>query len=1354
MLMPISDLELILAKDPVISTWPATSLIADPGRVERDYLVHARTHIPLGNTAEYVDTIFRWVSGVNQGTFIGGVLGDYGEGKTSLLVHVWAESRERKVFTVPPFEWTSFGEVADAVAAWADYVLAHDAPELAGRARRLHERFREQALDQVAQEQARTTGSDYEVVLQTLRAAIEAGGIRLERMSAAQLLDFVAEITDVVREAGYEGTLVLLDEPEVAAKQLGNSEVQFFLFHLANELLRRNGNYGVFLSMPANFYATAQSRFAALPARLAARGCFPSLGDLYGPQFARDLWHRYVQEFAPGSESDLIVTDLALSAIGQIGSSEQRHLAYGPRTVVSAFRRMVEFSKDNGTPYHPSQLVQDLLDEEILARPEYRTHVNQVLRAPDVGEANRAALQFVAAFPSGLHVDTIRAQGYEENLRSLSRADGLVYRTAYTMGLRALRPADGAGADGNPLRDHIQEIDSEYAPDRAAFGHALQAFASHVIPRLFVKQQGQQLTGWQYLTSFRKAADGVLLATVQGAFDQMSRRFPLRPAIIILAGSGSCPDDVEVPELDESLGLQDYDLIYHFTLRWNAEQPQFPQRARVITRPNGVPILAVNVDLTSGLCEQAVLSEWVGAERLTPLWVLNLLARMETAELGMHLDAEWTALRDQLVTRGLIPLALDRAFADSLAQSVKEQLGEQLSGSHLTHLDQASAAALAARYPEYQTLIRQPHWRAKVDDYVKVLRNRDIPLGCRRGREVWRVDGEAAARVFGTSRMNLSSAFQGFESLIEITSTERRAPLQIRFRVHPLEERIRSLVCTDEKAGGLGRRIKRDGKEGWAAHQSDLLPELLGQGYQKLELAKIIDMGLARGSYETGNVRGEPVICCMPLDVADLKAQLATKLEDLKAELAQYRQLDGFQSSFDPDRMVDDIANLKDDADYEPLLRRMNAEFTAIHSRLPTYFDSLKEKLTKARREVDAINNRLSDSRDFAQLSAPAHRSPWGAPLGRHITPNLQKNAEDLRQQSKGLLAAIDSAELKYGHSHQRPPGGNLALLREGLAETATLVEQAQALKSQADVLVQHVSQYGHWVALLRGPSDELYDRLLRMKADPAHEACADRFLETFTGISDTIALHLEARNVNGLANHGQFRENIEELERDLVQYVGALGSTFNQCKERLNQILGSFGIDPRVTAVFNQGDMRGSYEQLYRDGVALLRQHAWRRALGETEDQVRDVAYCRDILRALSPDEAAGLLAPLHASKEAISPLEAKVDETWLRQAVESESSAHLHEALEALRAADEAIRASRRRVGDVSKPAQPEDERARSLYALLPETGAADLKQLVLSMMQNGTEPSVALDASLDALAELFRCNSVHISVERRRR
>jgi hypothetical protein len=69
--MSLQDLDLLLKKDPVITTFPASSLRTEPQRVEMDYHIHAMTHLSIGDMQNHVDTIFRWVSGANKGAFIG-----------------------------------------------------------------------------------------------------------------------------------------------------------------------------------------------------------------------------------------------------------------------------------------------------------------------------------------------------------------------------------------------------------------------------------------------------------------------------------------------------------------------------------------------------------------------------------------------------------------------------------------------------------------------------------------------------------------------------------------------------------------------------------------------------------------------------------------------------------------------------------------------------------------------------------------------------------------------------------------------------------------------------------------------------------------------------------------------------------------------------------------------------------------------------------------------------------------------------------------------------------------------------------------------------------------------------------
>ncbi|TEU15946.1 MAG: hypothetical protein E3J21_11775 [Anaerolineales bacterium] len=1350
--MSINDLDLILKKDPIISTWPARSLYEQPEDVEKDYLVHSRTHLSLGDTAKYVDTIFKWVSGINKGTFVGAVLGDYGEGKTSFLLHVWAQSRERQVFAVPPFEWNAFEQIVDAIAGWIQYVLKDTHLELARRIQHVHDEFRQQTNQDLARTIAKS-GQDYDSVLETIEALVSQG-MTLPEMSAARLLDFVAEATPIVREAGYKGLLTLLDEPEVAAKKLSGETVQHFLFDLANELHRRQGNYGVFLSMPGNFFASAQRRFSALPARLEVRKCFPRLGDIYGLDFAEVLWSRYVKEFELGEQGHNLVSPLALQAIGQVGSSDHRELSYGPRSVVSAFRRMVDHYLETSTLYEPQHFVQDVLEQEILVKPKYRSEILTIQRSPDINDENRESLMLLAAFPAGLRSETLRELGFEEVLRPLARSGGLVYRTAFTMGLRALRSRREGSEETDLLRDLIEEIDSEYAPDRRAFDNALSAFVHDVVPLVFQKRKGQQLVGWQVVQPMKETASGVRFGTMMGAFQQMSRNFPHRAIMLLASSLDASWKSIEVPKLDVESGPQQYDLFFHFALRWHADQEQ-PGQMTEISEPEGKPaLIRLHIDLGQGTIHHDYFAELVGADRMTPLWVLNLLQRMRKVTLPREFEAEWTSLREMLLRR-LQALFLGNELNSSLAQTAEAKLQERVTGSGLILMDRVSNLLLRRRYPEYETLIRQRQWQSRVDDYINALTSSEVPLVCKRERELWKVEGdqekERAARVLGTSRANLNEAFNGFESLIEITIKGKYAPLKVAFHIHPLEQEIRDLICSQPT--GADRKLKREGKECWYMPISDLLPVILKKGYTVEELQKVVEIGKARQTFEETERRRERVLYCIPLDPDELKAQLRAKLSDLVAEINEYKQLSDYVTRFDPTVMEEDIEKVEDDADYDKLMTLMNKEFVQNHSRLPGYFALVQEKLQRVRKQVKDISDRLLNSREVKQLALPSATSPWGAALGRYIVPNLQHGVDEFRKDSEALFKQLDEKMMRFTYSQQRMPQENLMLLREAWSEANDDESRGNTLRGNAQNLLQQLADFGHWGSLLK-QSDQVYARLLDLQKDPEHQAKAKELIGTFDNISQEIADHLELRNVTGLSVHRQYLKRFEELEKTRQQYLTSLKGSFDKLKDKVNQFLMALNLDGRVSVVFNPSDIVGCYDQLFSEGASLVDERALERALTEMATQERELKYARDILRLIEHESAASLLADLKGQQQAVETLKGEVNQSWLRGLIEDDNQIQIQHVAQEIAVTFDTVRATRQTVRQLTTPSESDSGRVQKMYEVIPEHQAIDLKDLVLQMMTQLDDPSQALEVSLDGLADLFRRNCIQINVERRHR
>ena len=1345
--MSISDLDLILKKDPIITTFPVSQLQAQPGAVEQVYLTHAKTHLSLGDTEKHVDTIFRWVSGQNKGAFIGAVEGNYGEGKTSFLVHVWATSVERKVFTVPPFEWISLADAVTAVGAWMGYILGRTHPMHAKKAERLYQEFRQKSLEEAAHDVAKRTEGDYETILATLKDMDQRGVRGLTEVTPERFLDFLAHGSEIVREVGYQGLLVMLDEPEVAAKQVGREQIAHLLFDLSNLLHEQQGEYGVLVSMPSNFLADVSRRFPALTARLQARNCFPRLRDVYGPGLAEQLWSRYVTEFDLGEEGSSIVSPLALQAIGQVGSSERADLSYGPRTVVSAFSRMVYHYRETGRTYEPEDFVQDCLDQEIMARPEYATKVREILASPEITASSRAAVTLLAAFPNGLPLEIAQSRGLEPALRDLARRGTLVYKTAATFGLNVLRTEGPLQSD--PLRDAILDVDSEFAPNRKTFASAIAAFREHILALVFEPRVGQQLVGWEQVCSWSPSPSGVWVGGFVGAFLQTQKQYPKRAILAIVSSADSSLDDVGIPDLPSGSGPQDYDAVFHFRLRWHAEQELPRVRLKVDTgdpAQRKFACVTVTLDLLGQADVPPRLSDVVETENVTLLWLLNLIHEVDKESLPREFEAQWKAMRTTML-RDMIPLL----FGEDLGALAGEQLGQTVTGSGLGLLGSLLQRILAARYPDYSTLICTPHWQSLVDDYIRALKSSAAPLACKRGRERWLAEGDLAPKVLGTSRMNLTGGtFAGLENLLLVSSRGRSAPIEVEFRIHPLEQTIADLICADRP--GAERKLKIGGKECWWMPVDGLLPTIQTSGYTVDELAKIVAIGSSRGTFEEMQHRGKRIVYCKPIDPDQMRRQLEDKLSALNEELAEFRRLPEFVSSVDAKKMAEQIARVQDEAEYDQLLTRLNKEFEQLHQRLPGYSDRLAERLQTARNDAQQSTTQLASSREATLLkSRPASKSAWGDKLNRYIVGNLGKMVEELKSDSAALVKDANGYLSQYKHQTTRPARDNLALLIEGQSQAIDAQTRAKSLKGRAQNLMGNLRDYEQWLKLLRR-SDEVYEPLLELKDRGLDTATVEGLLAEFDGLCQQISDHLETRNVPGLSTHKHFATALDEIDKKRLACLVRVKGEFDRCKQAVNALLEALKLDRRVTTTFDHTNSGASYKELYETGATYIREAGVSQILAEIEAQERELRYARDILASLEVAEAALLLARLSAARSDLAALAARATKEWVRQATDQDTTDERAAAAQTIAGALDAVRAARNLVKSATKAVPPTEGRASAMYARIPLTGSLDLKDIILKMMPGTENAEHVLDESLASLVELFRANCVQIRVERR--
>lgn len=1344
--MPIEDLDLILKKDPIITTWKAQSLVDAPEDVERNYLIHARTHLSLGDTSKFVDTIFKWVGGTNLGAFIGAVLGDYGEGKTSFLVHVWEQSSAQNILTIPPFEWSSFDQILSAISGWAQYKLQSLHPSLARKVKNSYEIYQKKSIEDIAKKEAIRSGKDYEEILNLYVGAIENGTFRLVSVDAKKILDFVKDISEIVSLVGYKGVLVLLDEPEVAAKELGIDVVQLFIFDLANELNLRQGNYGVFLSMPDSFYATASARFAALTARLQYRGCFPRLGDIYNFNFATILWKRYADEYKLGDLSKKIVPDLTLSAIGQACSSERKDLSYGPRSVVSTFRRMVDRYKATNQEYQPQDFVDDVINNEIMVRPEYRTKIQAVLNSPDVNDTNIEAIMFFAAFPSGVKNEILEEIKYDEIVRPLARSGGLIYKSAFAMGLRELRKTSSATTDSNQLRDIIEDIEGEFAFGLTTFKVAMKSFVTEILPLYFKDRSGSQLDGWQYLNPMKEVSSDIWFGTIIGAFPQMSKVYPQRAAMVVVSSMDSPINTVPVPKLDILSGPQKYDFIFHFSLYWNESQPN--DNAPVSISKSGKYIrITFNINIFEKKINQDHLAEIVGSERMTIFWVLYLMQRMVSVNLNNEFEVEWTTLKEMLRNKIFGELNNDE-FNYGFVRIVHELMGESMSGSGPDLLDKACALFLRNIYPDYITLVKRPQWQTKIDTYINTLNNGSIPLACKRGRQDWKANDDQAATVFNTSKMNLSGAFNGFEDLIEISSFGRNVGMDIKFKIHPLEQFIRDLIL------GSTIIIKRDHVQCKYLPLSEILPEILEKGYTIEELNKVISIGKARNSFEEANQGAERGFFTRPLDIEELKLQLRTKLGELNSELREFKKIPDSKNPFDPIRLEDQVEQIQDEVDFDTVRTSLDNGFHAIHLSIQTHYNLLNDSLIQLKGGVDNYANSLLNSREVTQLKLPDAKSIWRDSLQRCIMVSLSKQIEDFKNDCNCFGIEVNKSSSSYSNNQNKSDLENLETLNVGWGKLSEFESQKNKIGLEANKILKHLSDFNQWVLLL-SKSDQVYESIIALGTNENHKIKYQEFLSKFDDIGKSITDHLETLNVNGLTAHRQYFGQIGDLEKEANQYLINLKATFDQYKDRLNRTLDRLGVSDRAKLSFNPLETNNQYTALRMEGVDLFRGFIIEQIGKEIEVYTRELVYARDILSVIMDDEALPYINRFKNNSKELDELGSMIDDLWLDKLVSEKDDGYVQELDMKIKSMFSDIQAVRQKVRELTQPTKTiSKEGIVDLFEKIPERGQVDLKDLILLTMAKVNDPSQALSNSLESLTDLFKQNLIQIKVEKRQR
>jgi hypothetical protein len=1347
----------LLNKECIIYTYQWGDLLARPKEVERVYGTYARTHVALGNTTDYVKRMVQYVSGKYEPAFIGCVAGEFGQGKTSFLVHTWYECVHQGVLCVPPFKLDRSSRCVHAISEWVAYVLRDEHAELARKAQAIGVEHQESALKDIARLRVKESGRDYEEALLDLEKLNTTPGVILDlERPPSDFLDFLDALSTIVKKAGWKGLLVLLDETELAANLQGLSVSKVFdaIFGWADGLGERKGDYGIFLSMPENFLSKMMNQFPATVSRLEKCNCLVRLGDLYGRTFAKDLWDRYTKEFKLGQLAEQIVSPYTLEAIGQVGSSERGDLSFGPRTVVSAFKQMVQHFQQMHDPYQPRDFVEDCLADNILVSPDYRTRVKRALESPEAQQVGKDALLTLAAFPNVLTDNMAKAIGMADVVASLRTLRTFAHRVGDGMRLAVLEKQTGGNQPQDELHDLLADLADAYSPGPATFVTARKAFIENVLPRLFAERgTPKSLQGWNKPTiddGWRPLGETTLVATYTGSFIQTEKIFPWRTVLVTV---GDPSDDID-SIYKKAAAISDTksvpDLVVQFCLRWNPETAEHPRRISIgmgedTAKHRRAAQITLFLDLTRADASDGVSSVYPDVTELfrSGLGALYALGSVEGTALQRDAQAAWGPLREQTL-RQLVQQLLG---VPELLAEAEEISGQKLPGDAVALIGSIAKLVLLQRYPNYCTLIRQTEWEKRLGDYINALNSAVIPLAAKREREPWYAPTSQVATALGTGPMSLLSWFSGFEDLLKIDEPEAKGkPASVHFRIHPHEKRIMEMVNSSQEP-----RRQIEGKTCCWAPYSAVKLDLVYAGYCEKEVEALVNIGKARGTFEFRDEDGEKIVYCRPLDPRQMADLCKSQLGELQVLQAQFLKLPKAIAVADVESLTRKTLYAKTEEDFDAVLLAIKTARQTLEVAVPAQFMAFQMQLSPLASKYDTVRQQMNSNSLIQEVKTQQKAaSTWVSGLNDYVAVALAAQIEKLRTRSGELSSSLSKLRAVESNPAPDTPASEIERLLQANTDLETFRNRLDEFSTGWTQMSQYLKDYDEWVRLLV-TSDNLRKALVGMKMDPNHKQKGVELLDDFEALSSEIVTQLQSCGIVMLGAHGQYETSIGDIDTKRRQYLAELRSEFEKCKLNLSEFTSSLAASEssRARETFNPDDITSSYARLKEETIESARS-AVKSELEELISNMRELCYARDVLEIAPGPEAEPLAKAVQEAMDSLGKLLPLVSQDWIDAMMKSTEAAD--QAVEVVESGRQANRTARKTIdGWEVHFVRPEPSKdAQGMLRLLSSQGRVDLKQLVLELIAAGTAPKDALDKTLGGLSELFRSQFVDVEVK----
>lgn len=1150
-------------KGPVISTVSAQDLVERPKEVDGTYSWYIRGYLPLGDVDRYFEDLKRWTI-ENKSCAKGAIVGEYGYGKTGTGIYLWKRCEKEEIIATPPFSWRNIQDLIDGIYGWVRYKLNFQ-PMLREELESIYKGYKEKNIESVAKEM----GVDVENVKRLEEYRINS----LLKWTVNEFIEFLAKTEKIILKGKFKGLVVFTDELQSTVEAYP-SPAKFLddLFNLVNTLKSQKGNCSIILEMPTETETYIQDARGDIIDRLKEEGLYLRCDDMFQRDFPKVLWQHYgsIYQFDPIE----IASFESLDALYQIAF--RRDLGAGPRSVIEAFGAIANHWLEKKLQFSPIDLIDSYLHREIsFAKGERLVRaIKECLESSIIknDDSRIKLIKLLGAFPEyGCPNEVIVKHALKEVLDELfikERAYGQVIQElteGYTLTSLLKPEATLEKTYGRIIREFVRR----YSEDEESTRMALDSFVGGPLQEIFRPQDKGPLPPFEkWKETNVMSGENCTQIDLVGSF---SERFPYRK-ITVVATTDKPDTAINVDDLG-------------FFIYLNPSMESAKKSTIEIINDNKV-LLHLNLKCSLDITAKVPGIEIIPKDRITPLFYLSLLKEIDDhyKQIPAQEYGEVKTIQDLLLKDTIQCL-----FGNS---NIEDCTGLDLKAFGVKIFTEVFEKLMERRYPNYHTLIKTKDWRESLEPYIHALKNTKLTLSVKRGKERFKETKDEACELFDIeSKQSLKIKLDNMESLIEYSWGRAEDPVELLFKMHPLEEEILSILKKSTKT------TLKDGRTVHTIDKSTILAESQKIGYlhEGIEYIKGLTSGETEFALELLRERGfiqmeNSEIFELIYSIEDYKKRLETKIDDINTILEGAKILPTIDLSVIESELKElpEISSISSIEECE----KIDRDATEIESKIEL---SLRNEMGAIKQDSDKLRHQLQlfiNSELPSDLSAPKEGTvSWISELnecGRLLKEKYKGLLSDAKKISKDINTLQKAIE-RWENIDSSTKGIDIFNDFAEISKNHNKIKSdAEEVQDRVKGVKQEVQDYVHWEEVVKKAGDTNENA---KNTETTYNN--SEFVEKLKNIFGEIQNTLDQRKIDALRDWEIFRNKIEAISTEITKWQSTKRNEFIRLKTKYEENLKEIDVkEYKLRSSFDVFDPEGSFENLYSEVIEVLERY------------------------------------------------------------------------------------------------------------------------------------------------------------------